>query len=434
LRRRCSKLLGNLARRTSLAALAIGILAGVSGCAAAADGERREATRYGASSPHRGAEFATLEDLVGPVALYPDDLLAIVLPAAAHPLQIVQAARFLTALESNPDLKPSEDWDESVIALLNYPDVLEQMSDDLNWTWELGQAMLNQQEDLIAAVTRFRQTAHQAGNLSSDDRQRVTIHADIVEIHPVDPQVIYVPRYEPTQVRIYHRAPVMHYYPRAYPVYYYPYPPDHHFGYFGPSPFWGVTSAFTIGWHTSRVHYYLHQHRSHPYHGRTYHSGHRYRAPRTIYDHHHYYGSGSGLHRDSNQGTRLHRAAPRPAPHHRTWSRADGRAGNREAFVPDEQGVHQRGRVREGRRWERSAEPQTEAPAREHVRRRGGEIDRRSLQDPHPPSEPVGPRSRPARGETRSEPPAHPRPHDADGEHPPHPLRERRSRTGAVLH
>ena len=66
-----------------------------------------------------------LEDLVGPVALYPDDLLAIVLPASTYPLQLVQAQRFLEDLQDDPSLKPDEDWDDSIIAVMNYPEVLE---------------------------------------------------------------------------------------------------------------------------------------------------------------------------------------------------------------------------------------------------------------------------------------------------------------------
>ena len=79
-----------------------------------------------------------LEELVGPVALYPDDLLAIVLPASTYPLEIVQAARFLEALEDDSKLEPDEEWDESIVALLNYPDVVRMMDEDIDWTWRLG--------------------------------------------------------------------------------------------------------------------------------------------------------------------------------------------------------------------------------------------------------------------------------------------------------
>src|SRR5690606_24260413 len=76
-----------------------------------------------------------LEALVGPVALYPDKLLAIVLPASTYPLEIVQAARFLEQLENDSSLEPDEAWDDSVTALLNYPQVVQMMNDDIDWTW-----------------------------------------------------------------------------------------------------------------------------------------------------------------------------------------------------------------------------------------------------------------------------------------------------------
>jgi len=82
-----------------------------------------------------------LVELVGPVALYPDELLAITLPAATYPLEIVQAARFLEKHKSNPELKPDEKWDESVLGLLNYPEVIDLMNKDLDWTWKLGAAV-----------------------------------------------------------------------------------------------------------------------------------------------------------------------------------------------------------------------------------------------------------------------------------------------------
>ena len=89
-----------------------------------------------------------LQDLVGPVALYPDDLLAIVLPASTYPLEIVQAARFLDELEADGSLEPDESWDESVVALLNYPEVVRMMDKEIDWTWRLGEAVISQQADL----------------------------------------------------------------------------------------------------------------------------------------------------------------------------------------------------------------------------------------------------------------------------------------------
>jgi hypothetical protein len=226
-----------------------------------------------------------LQELVGPVALYPDDLLAIVLPASTYPLQLVQAQRFLEDLEDDPSLKPDDDWDDSVIALLNYPEVLELLNADLDWTWRLGEAVVAQQPDVVSAVEDFRGRAYAAGNLKSDSHQTVSHDEGVIEITPVADDVIYVPYYEPERVVVYQSRPVYRYYPRAYPVYYYPYP----VGYaFDSGFFWGVTTAFTVGWLTDSVHVIHHSYRGHPYYGRRYWDGWWYRRP-TVYVHNHYY-------------------------------------------------------------------------------------------------------------------------------------------------
>ena len=225
-----------------------------------------------------------LETLVGPIALYPDDLLAIVLPASTYPLEIVQAARFLERAEHDASLKPDEDWDDSVVALLNYPDVLNMMNADIDWTWKLGEAVVGQQSDVILAIETFRDRAFAAGNLKSDDYQNVVVEDGIIEIEPVDDDVIYVPYYEPARVVHYSPTPVFHYYPRAYPVYYYPYPSNH---YFTSRFFWGVTTAFTIGWATDRLHVYHHSYHGHPFYGYSYY-GSYWRRP-SIHVYNNYY-------------------------------------------------------------------------------------------------------------------------------------------------
>ena len=210
---------------------------------------------------------AELETLVGPIALYPDDLLAVVLPASTYPLEIVQAARFVESAKIDSTLKPSEDWDDSVVALLNYPEVLAMMNEDIDWTWKLGEAVVSQQTELIAAIESFRDRAYAAGNLRSDERQTVSMDHGVIEIDPVEDDVIYVPYYEPEEVVVYSRSPVYHYYPRPCPVYYYPYSRDH---YFRSGYFWGVTTAFTIGWATDRLHVYHHSYSGHPFYGHSY--------------------------------------------------------------------------------------------------------------------------------------------------------------------
>ncbi len=225
---------------------------------------------------------ADLEELVGPVALYPDDLLAIVLPASTYPLEIVQAARLLDELAKDSSLEPDESWDESVIALLNYPEVVYLMDKEIDWTWRLGEAVINQQADVLAAVEAFRERAYAAGNLESDERQRVSNEDGVIEIEPVDEEIIYVPYYEPEEVVVYQPRRVYYYYPQAYPVYYYPYPVGYSFasGYF-----WGITTAFTIGWHNHYLHVHHPSYWGHPYYGHHYY-GHYYRRPSiSVYNH-----------------------------------------------------------------------------------------------------------------------------------------------------
>lgn len=208
-----------------------------------------------------------LNQLVGPIALYPDDLVAIVLPASTYPVQIVQAARFLDEREADASLEPDPEWDNAVVALLNYPEVLKMMNEDLDWTWALGDAVLNAQAEVFDAIQDFRDQAYAAGNLRSDERQVVAEEDGVVSITPADPEVVYVPYYEPERVVVYQPYPVYHYYPYAYPLYYYPYP----VGYpFATGFFWGVTSAFSIGWHTHYLHVYHHSHYGHPYYRRSY--------------------------------------------------------------------------------------------------------------------------------------------------------------------
>ena len=219
---------------------------------------------------------AELEELVAPIALYPDELLAIVLPASTYPLQVVEAARFLEAVETDTSLEPDEDWDDSIVALLNYPEVVELLNEDLDWTWTLGEAVVAQQADVLTAVDAFRDRAYAAGNLKTDEYQVIEENDDgIIEISPVAEDVIYVPYYEPERVVVYQPQPVYHYYARPYPVYYYPYSASYvHYG-----PFWGVTTAFTIGWVTNSVHVWHHSYYGHPYYGRYYRDYWWYRRP-----------------------------------------------------------------------------------------------------------------------------------------------------------
>ena len=176
----------------------------------------------GAAPPLSSEELAKL---VGPIALYPDDLVAIVLPASTNPIQLVQADRYLEKRKADPKLAIDDKWDDPVKSLLNYPDVVKMMSADLDWTTALGEAVVADQGAVIEAVQAFRRKTQAAGNLKSDGKQVVKVEKEIVIIEPADPQVIYVPQYNPTTVIVQSAAPVYAYYPTPYPSYYYPYPP-----------------------------------------------------------------------------------------------------------------------------------------------------------------------------------------------------------------
>ena len=174
------------------------------------------------AAPQLSAE--DLDSLVGRIALYPDDLVAIILPAATNPLQLVQADRFLDKRKSDPKLPIDEKWDDSVKALVNYPDIVKMMSGDLDWTSALGEAVVTDQGAVLEAIQAFRRRAEAAGNLKSNDKQVVNVDKTVIEIVPANPEVIYVPQYNPTTVVV-AGAPAWGYYPTPYPVYYYPYPP-----------------------------------------------------------------------------------------------------------------------------------------------------------------------------------------------------------------
>jgi hypothetical protein len=174
-----------------------------------------------AAPPQAGEDLTAL---VGRIALYPDDLVAIILPASTNPLQLVQADRFLDKRKADPKLPVDEKWDDAVKSLLNYPDIVKMMSGDLDWTSALGEAVVDDQGAVLDAIQVFRRKAQAAGNLKSDGKQVVQAEQEIITIVPADPQVIYVPQYNPTVV-VAGPAPYWGYYPTPYPSYYYPYPP-----------------------------------------------------------------------------------------------------------------------------------------------------------------------------------------------------------------
>ncbi len=149
----------------------------------------------GAFSPEQ------LDNLVAPIALYPDPLLAQVLLAATFPDQIDEAARFVRA-NQDPGYIDQEPWDVSVKAVAHYPTVVAMMADKLDWTTALGQAYVNQSSDVMTAVQRLRMEARSAGNLVTTPQQQVVVDGGYVQIWPAQPQYIYVPVYDPALVYV----------------------------------------------------------------------------------------------------------------------------------------------------------------------------------------------------------------------------------------
>ncbi len=146
-----------------------------------------------------------LHKLVAPIALYPDALVAQILAASEYPTQIVEANRMVRA---NPDLKgrdlaqeaDQQDWDPSVKSLVEFPTVLANLDRDLSWTSELGEAYRNQPDDVMQSIQYMRHKAYDAGNLRSTPQERVYQQGQDVDIQPADPNVVYVPTYNPAYV------------------------------------------------------------------------------------------------------------------------------------------------------------------------------------------------------------------------------------------
>lgn len=164
-----------------------------------------------------------LEILVARIALYPDELIAVISGASLFPLQVVEAARFLDKYEKDNSLQPDEDWDGSVVSLLNYPEVLRMMSDDLDWTQQLGDALAYQQEDVLIAIQQLREQAVADGIIQTDDKMEVVEEDDNIIIQSTSTETVYVPQYEPEMLYVasYPPTPIA-YYPTPYPHYYYP--------------------------------------------------------------------------------------------------------------------------------------------------------------------------------------------------------------------
>ncbi len=187
-----------------------------------------------------------LDSLVAPIALYPDPLLAQVLAASTYPLEVIQLQQWLTknkglSDKALADAVMKEDWDPSVQALAALPDVAKRLADDIKWTTDLGNAFLAQQSDVMDAVQRMRAKAKDTGNLKPSEQQKVETkvieNKSVIIIEQANPQVVYVPTYNPVVV---YGPPV---YP--YPPIYYP-PPGYYAA--GMAISFGVGVAMGAAW------------------------------------------------------------------------------------------------------------------------------------------------------------------------------------------
>jgi hypothetical protein len=149
-----------------------------------------------------------LNQLLSPIALYPDALVALILPASTVPSDVVLAARYLSA-SGDKDQIANQPWDDSVKSLAHYPDIIKWMDQNLEWTTQLGDAFLNQPADVMNTIQQLRAEAIAAGNLVDTPQQRIVKEESCIRIVPAEPEVIYVPQYDPEVVYVQPYAPYL---------------------------------------------------------------------------------------------------------------------------------------------------------------------------------------------------------------------------------
>jgi hypothetical protein len=208
-----------------------------------------------------------LEQILAPIALYPDTVLSHILVAATYPLEVIQAERWTV---KNPILKGSEaveavedrEWDPSVKALVAFPQVLQRLSENLDWTQKLGDAFLQDEKRLLASVQALRQKAYREGNLDKMDKMSVSYEDDVIVIEPREREVVYVPYYD---TRVVYGPWYWSHYP---PVYWGHSHYSHHHGPF----YWGPPVPVGFGFYFSSFHWHNHhiiripRHHYHPRH------------------------------------------------------------------------------------------------------------------------------------------------------------------------
>lgn len=200
---------------------------------------------------------ADLDQMLAPIALYPDSVLSHILIASTYPLEVVQAARWS---RQHPDLKGEQavdavedkSWDPSVKALVAFPEILARMDEDLEWTEELGDAFLAQEGELMDRVQHLRQRAYDAGNLNALEHTRVIREREVIYIEPALRHIIYLPYYDPWVV---------------YGSWWWPAYPPHHWTYWAGRPvrYYGSGFHWGIGFHVAPVFYFsgFHWHNRH---------------------------------------------------------------------------------------------------------------------------------------------------------------------------
>jgi hypothetical protein len=188
----------------AIAAIALAPLGAAATTMPAVNGQPPSSTTSPSSTTLTSSE---LDQLVAPIALYPDAVLTDILAAATYPAQVVEANRFASDPANNglqgaalASAAASHDWDPSVVALLQFPQVLQMMDDDLEWTEHLGQAFMDQQTGVMNAVQSLRQEAERAGTLASGPMESVVDDAGSIVINPPAPQEIYLPTYDASGV------------------------------------------------------------------------------------------------------------------------------------------------------------------------------------------------------------------------------------------
>jgi hypothetical protein len=163
-------------------------------------------TRESNASPAYLYTNQEIDNLLAPIALYPDPLLAQILPASTYPAEITDADAWLNSGGSISSID-GQNWDESVTAIAYYPDILKMMAENIDWTADLGDAFLNQPEEVTRSIQRLRWQARETGNLESTSQQTVVIVENNIEIIPAQPQYIYVPQYDSSVIYMQRWAP-----------------------------------------------------------------------------------------------------------------------------------------------------------------------------------------------------------------------------------